>query len=275
MIKNSNKKVLIANDVTGYGRASTFAMLPIMASYEIHPYVLPTSLVSNTMDYGSCEILDTSDFMRKSIEKWKEFNFKFDIISTGFINSGEQVEIISSLISEQNPSFVMVDPIMADDGILYPGMYEGAIECNKKLIALSNLCIPNLTEAELLTNLYIGKDSLNDKEYENIVQKLKEIGASNIVITNCKDDSGKTFNLVFDSNVITKAYYENIDMKFIGTGDVFSATLLSEIIYGNSLQDSVNRASEFVRNVILDNKENNDQNDLIIEKSLYRIKKNI
>ena len=69
MQKNS---LLIVNDVTGYGRVSTFAMLPIFAQYGIHAYVLPTALVSNTMDYGNAEIMDTTDFMKKTISSWNK-----------------------------------------------------------------------------------------------------------------------------------------------------------------------------------------------------------
>ena len=272
-MKDNERKILIANDITGYGRVSTFAMLPIMASYSLHPYVLPTSIVSNTMDYGSCEILDTSDFMKKAISKWDDFGFSFNVISTGFINSAEQVSIISSLIKKHHPSFVMVDPIMADDGKLYPGMYEGAIECNRELISLSSLCIPNLTEAEMLSDLYIGKSELLDKDYEAIIDKFKSLGAKDIVITNCKEPSGKYFNLVYSGNHIEKVYYENVEDKFIGTGDVFSATLLSELLCGSDLINSVKIASKFVREVIIDNKNNLDKNDLIIESSLYRLKK--
>ena len=55
-------------------------MLPVLAHYGLHPYVLPTALVSNTLDYGTSEILDTSDFMKRTIMKWDELGFKFNCI---------------------------------------------------------------------------------------------------------------------------------------------------------------------------------------------------
>ena len=59
-----NKQILLINDIAGYGKVATAAMLPIL-SYMGHPvYNLPTALVSNTLDYGKFNILDTTDYIK-------------------------------------------------------------------------------------------------------------------------------------------------------------------------------------------------------------------
>lgn len=269
----NNKSILIINDVTGYGRVSSFAILPVMAQYGLHPYVLPTALVSNTMDYGSSEILDTTGFMRSTIRKWNEFGFRFNNICTGLINSSEQVDIIAGLIADQESPFVMVDPIMADGGELYDNMYEGAVECNRRLAAMSDLLVPNLTEAEMLADMYIGNDTLTDEEYSVLIRKLSELGAHDIVITGCCSPDGTGFNLIYDSaaDKVIKQEFQRIPTQFIGTGDLFSACLISEKLTGRSLYDSVKTASEFVRSVILANLDNEDHFDLYIEGSLQQL----
>ena len=56
----SKKQILLINDMAGYGKVATAAMLPIL-SYLGHPvYNLPTALVSNTLDYGKFKILETT-----------------------------------------------------------------------------------------------------------------------------------------------------------------------------------------------------------------------
>ena len=56
----SKKHILLVNDIAGYGKVATAAMLPIL-SYLGHPvYNLPTALVSNTLDYGKFNILVVS-----------------------------------------------------------------------------------------------------------------------------------------------------------------------------------------------------------------------
>lgn len=269
----NNKSILIVNDVTGYGRVSSFAMLPVMAQYGLHPYVLPTALVSNTMDYGSSEILDTTGFMRSTVRKWDEFGFRFSNICTGLINSTEQVDIIAEVIANQDSPFVMVDPIMADGGELYDNMYEGAIECNRRLAGMSDLLIPNLTEAEMLADMYVGKCILSDEEYLILISKLNELNAHDIVITGCSSPDGASFNLIYDSaaDKISKQEFQKIPVQFVGTGDLFSACLISEKLTGNTLYDSVKTASEFVKSVILANIDNEDHFDLYIEGSLQQL----
>lgn len=264
MEKNS---LLIINDVTGYGRVSTFAMLPVLAKQGIHAYVLPTALVSNTMDYGSAEILDTTDFMKKSINKWHQFGFSFDNIITGLINSEEQADIIINLIENQNHPFVVVDPIMADDGKLYPDMYPGAIECNRKLASIADVIIPNVTEATMLIDEFVGRTVFKEDEYEYIIDRLKGIGAKNIVITGCASIDGNKFNLVYDNNnkSIYKVEFDNIPRSYIGTGDVFSASLTANLIKGTSLVEAVQQASSLVSRVAVNNLSNEDPFDLLIE----------
>ena len=74
------RQILLINDMAGYGKVATAAMLPIL-SYMGHPtYNLPTALVSNTLDYGKFNILDTTDYIKGVFPVWKELGFKFDAI---------------------------------------------------------------------------------------------------------------------------------------------------------------------------------------------------
>lgn len=92
----NSKQILLINDMAGYGKVATAAMLPIL-SYMGHPtYNLPTALVSNTLDYGDFNILDTTDYIRGVFPVWKRLGFKFDAIATGFIASERQADIVSS-----------------------------------------------------------------------------------------------------------------------------------------------------------------------------------
>jgi pyridoxine kinase len=45
-------------------------------------YNLPTALVSNTLDYGKFNILDTTDYITGVFPVWKELGFNFDAIAT-------------------------------------------------------------------------------------------------------------------------------------------------------------------------------------------------
>ena len=97
----NSKNVLIINDMPGYGKVALAAMLPVLSNLGHSVYNLPTALVSNTLDYGKFTILDTTDYMVKAIEVWKQLGFQFDCITTGFLASAAQVGIIRDFIASQ------------------------------------------------------------------------------------------------------------------------------------------------------------------------------
>ena len=272
-MEDNLESLLLVNDVCGYGRVSTFAMLPVLAHYGLHPYVLPTALVSNTLDYGTSEILDTSDFMKRTIRKWDELGFKFNCISTGFINSGEQASIIIDLIEAQDSPLVFVDPIMADDGKLYPDMYKGAIDSNRKLASKATVIMPNFTEALMISGLFEGRASLTKEEYKLVIDKICELGPKDIVIKSCIDNDGISFNLVYDARTdsINKLEYEYIPTPFIGTGDIFSSVLIAEYLCGTSLIQAVRISSNFVCAVLKANNTNEDRFEIRHEKCLHLV----
>ena len=80
-----NHHVLLINDFPGYGKVALSAMMPILASLGIQTFNLPTALVSNTLNYGKFEVLDTTDYLRGALDVWQELGFRFDAISTGFM----------------------------------------------------------------------------------------------------------------------------------------------------------------------------------------------
>ena len=102
---------------------ATAAMLPILSNMGHSVYNLPTALVSNTLDYGTFSILDTTDYMVQAIDAWKKLGFSFDCITTGFLASAEQVDIIREFIASQKKEglLVMTDPSWGTTGKLYNG----------------------------------------------------------------------------------------------------------------------------------------------------------
>ena len=89
-MKEDSPKILLIEDLAGYGKISLSAMIPIMSHMGYNLYNLPTALVSNTLDYGLFHMLETTGYMRETLKVWKELGFSFDAICTGMIVSEEQ-----------------------------------------------------------------------------------------------------------------------------------------------------------------------------------------
>lgn len=80
-----SKKLLLINDIAGYGKVALSAMIPVLSHMKYETYNLPTAVVSNTLDYGKFDILDTTEYMKNTLKVWGELGFDFDAVSTGFI----------------------------------------------------------------------------------------------------------------------------------------------------------------------------------------------
>ena len=83
---SGNKQILLVNDLAGYGKVALSAMMPIMSHMGFEIFTLPTALVSNTLDYGKFEILDTKDYIEKTVNVWNELDFSFEPKAIGFLS---------------------------------------------------------------------------------------------------------------------------------------------------------------------------------------------
>ena len=96
---------------------------------------------------------DARRYMKHAINIWQQLGFSFDSISAGFLANEKQVEIIEELIymNRAIDPFVVVDPIMGDNGKLYNGIDPERISTMASLCKHGNIVTPNMTEALMLT----------------------------------------------------------------------------------------------------------------------------
>ncbi len=271
---NQSKNILIINDMPGCSKVATAAMLPILSNFGHSVCTLPTALVSNTLDYGTFALLDTTDYMKQTIGVWKKLNFTFDCITTGFLASAEQVGIIRDFIASQKKEdlLVMTDPIMADDGKLYNGVTEETVENMRRLIGVADVIVPNLTEAAFLTGAYAGRESLTRPEVRDLIDRLLDFGPRSVIITSGMEaETGR--HVVWGYSFRDREYFtlpfEFIQVHFPGTGDMFSAVLVGELLAGKSLKAAARRAMDVLETLILLERDKLEKNQGIrIEKYL-------
>lgn len=271
---SNSKKILIINDMPGYSKVAMAAMLPILSHMGHSVYNLPTALVSNTLDYGKFALLDTTDYMLQAIEVWKQLGFQFDCITTGFLASARQVGIIRDFIESQKKEglLVMTDPIMADNGKLYNGVTEETVENMRRLIGVADVIVPNLTEAQFLTGLYVGEQALTREQARQVIDALRDFGPRSVIVTSGRDAQSGEYT-VWGYDHATGEYfdvaYELIKVHFPGTGDMFSAVLVGGLLQGKPLQPAIKHAVHVLGKLIAREKDEPDKNKGIrIEKFL-------
>ena len=264
-------KVLLINDIAGYGKVALSAMLPILSYKGFNLYNLPTAIVSNTLNYEKFRIEDTTEYIEETLKIWKELNFSFDVISTGFIFTKKQMKIISKFCEEQSKKgvFIFNDPIMADNGELYSGISPDTVDYMKNIISVSDVTMPNYTESCLLTKTKY-KEGISTEEINTIINKIREIGVKSVVVTSIPSVETKMV-AGFDSKINEYFYlpYEEIPTYFPGTGDIFSSVIISETLEGKSLKVATEKAMKIVKEIVFENKDQEDKNKGIhIEKYL-------
>ena len=74
-MKNPIKKVAAIHDLSGYGRASLTAIIPILSSMNIQVCPFPTAVLSNnTGGFDSFSFVDLTDSMENYMNHWAKEN---------------------------------------------------------------------------------------------------------------------------------------------------------------------------------------------------------
>lgn len=258
-----SKKILLINDIAGYGKVALSAMIPILSHMKYEVFNLPTALVSNTLDYGKFDILETTDYMRNTMNVWGELGFEFDAISTGFIVSKTQTELVIDFCEKKakKGTLIFVDPIMGDDGKLYNGIGNETVKLMERLISVADYIVPNYTEASYLTGISYKENGTTKEELYKMIDELRKHGAKSVVITSAILENKKHVVAGYDhkKNEYFTIPFEEIPIRFPGTGDIFSSVFMGKIMENNDLLSSIEKAMKVVEKMILQNKDNVDK----------------
>lgn len=238
----------------GYGKMGLAGMLPILSNMGHSVYNLPTALVSNNFDYGKFSVLDTTAYMGETIRVWQELGFQFDCMTTGFLASADQVDLLRAFIDLQRKAdfLVVTDPIMGDGGKLYNGSTRETVDNMRRFVGAADVIVPNLTEAEFLTGLYEGEELLTGEQARQILDRLRALGPRSVVITSGREEGGRHVVWGFDGR--TGEYftvpYRFIKAHFPGTGDIFTSLLTGQLLGGRSLPQAVQKAVDLLERLI-------------------------
>jgi len=251
MSHNNQKKIALINDYTGFGRCSITVALPIISQMKIQCCPIPTSIFSNHSGYDSFYFEDLTPNMQRYIDEWKKLGLEFSGISTGFLGSEKQIDIVSSFIKDfkKRDTVVIVDPVMGDHGMAYETYTEGMLRRMKELITLADIITPNLTEACILADKEY-KENYSFEELSDIAGILSKKGPGKVVISGISEESFLV-NLCYEKEKgISLVRKKRIGIDRAGTGDVFSSIIAADAVNGVEFTQSVKKAADFVKKCI-------------------------
>lgn len=250
---NHQKKIAVINDMSGFGRCSLAVAIPIISVMKIQCCPVPTSIFSNHTGFESFFFEDYTDRMQPYIDEWKKLGLSFNGISTGFLGSKEQIQIVLRFLEDfkTEDNVTVIDPVMGDYGKTYSTCTPEMCSEMKKLVTRADILTPNLTEACILTDTPYHSDKWHMADIIELAGKLGEKGPDKIVITGIPQGE-------FIANL---CYEKGREPKFLrthkvgtqrsGTGDVFAAIIAADAVNGVDFQISVRKASRFIKKCIL------------------------
>ena len=240
------KKVAAINDLSGIGKCSLTVAIPILSSLKVQCCPFPTAILSSQTGFSEYTFLDLTNEMEKYSNTWKKLNLNIDTIYSGFLGSSSQIDIVRNFIKSNPHAFVIVDPVLGDNGELYPIFNKDTCTKMKDLVIHSNLITPNITEACLLLNKDY-KDNFSEEEVITIAKKLSELGPSKVIITGIVRDN-MIYNLSYDKEE-DKAFTYGLEYNkcsYSGTGDIFVSIICGLITNNYDLEFAVKTASDFI-----------------------------
>lgn len=248
------KKTAVINDISGFGKCSMTAAIPVISVMGIQACPLPTAVLSNQTGYPEYFCDDFSDRMEDYIAMWRKLGLSFDSILTGYIANEKQIEIINGFCKEfkKKNTLLVVDPVMADNGSIYATHSKKLCDGVKSLAMQADIITPNLTEFCVLTgcdykeaekNAY--KESMKDFLQKN-AKVLIDGGIKHIVVTSVPCIEGKISNCIIDKDGIRTVSSQDFGGSYSGTGDLFSAAVCAGVTKGEDILDAVSKAVRFL-----------------------------
>lgn len=244
------KQIVAAHDLSGVGKASLGAAMPILSCMGSVVLPLPTAVLSTiTGVFEGYHIIDLTHQMKNTISHWESLGVDPHCIYSGFLGSHEQVDVIISATEVFKNALVVVDPVFADEDKLYPTMTMELVENMKRLVAHADVITPNVTEAKYLLNE--EKLATTEEGIKTWLKRLCDMGPSCSIITSVNID-GQMCVVIYnkDEDVFWRINLSYIPVKCHGTGDIFTSVLTGAIMRGEKIENAATLAAGFVKSAI-------------------------
>lgn len=245
----SMKRIITIQDISCVGRCSLTVALPIISAAGVETCVLPTAVLSTHTAFPKFTFHDLTDEIQPISDTFDELSIDFDAIYTGYLGSFRQLELVESFIDRfkrDGKTAVFIDPVMADDGVLYKGFTQEFADRMAELCRKADLILPNLTEASFMLHEEY-REKYDESYIRGILKRLTELGAKRAALTGISLDESKIGFYMYDSETGEYSSYfnEKLPVRYHGTGDVFASAALGAYMRGKPCAEALKIATDF------------------------------
>ena len=242
------KRIMTIQDISCVGKCSLTVALPIISAAGVECGVLPTAVLSTHTAFKSFTFRDLTDEIEPISDTFLELGIDFDAVYTGYLGSYRQLTLVGDFIDrfKKKDSFVLIDPVMADHGVLYKGFTEEFAKNMAGLCAKADLVVPNITEAAFMLGIPYNPDY--DEDYIKwLLKELTGLGCPRAALTGISFEENKIGVYYYDSTTDTYFSYfnEKLPVAYHGTGDIYASAALGAIMSGMDIPTALSVAVDY------------------------------
>ena len=241
MIK-SLPKVMTFSATDPTGGAGLQADILTISSLGCHPVSIATGFtVQDTIGVNKLIPVDSelvNDQARFILE-----DMEVDIFKLGLLGSKENITTIAEIISDYPDIPLIIDPVLASGR----GDEFTDIEARNMMMELlfpeSLLITPNSSEARQLIS---NEENPSNLPIELCVDRFKEMGCENILITGTHENTENVINTLYNSsNQIIPFHWDRLPGSYHGSGCTLTAAISAYYALGLSIEEAVEEAQHF------------------------------
>ncbi|MBQ8289293.1 MAG: pyridoxamine kinase [Clostridia bacterium] len=241
------KRIMTIQDISCVGKCSLTVALPIISAAGVECGVLPTAVLSTHTMFSKYTFCDLTGEIKPIADTYKELGIDFDAIYTGYLGSFEQLRLVDEFFTDFGKDAIkLVDPVMADNGVLYKGFTPEFVKSMAKLVSHADIVIPNLTEASFMLGIEY-RENYDEEHIRYVLRALADLGCPKVALTGIgfKDDEIGVYMYDKTTDTYFKYFNERLPVSYHGTGDIFASATLGALMRGMSLEDALCLAVDF------------------------------
>ena len=241
------ERILTVQDISCVGKCSLTVALPIISAMGIECAILPTAVLSTHTMFRGYTFRDLTEDLSGIIDHWQKEKLGFRAVYTGYLGSREQLATVARLFDAYEGAYRVVDPVMADNGKLYPGFTEEFAHEMATLCKKADIILPNMTEACYMLGVpYPGTD-YDEAFVRDLLRRLSALGPRIAALTGVSFERGKLGVMAYDSEADEYFYYcrEHLPAAFHGTGDIFASAFTGALVRSGDYKEALRVAADY------------------------------
>ena len=240
-------RILTVQDISCVGKCSLTVALPIISAMGVECAILPTAVLSTHTMFRGYTFRDLTEDLDGIIDHWVREELDFRAVYTGYLGSREQLEIVSRLFDIYRGGYRIVDPVMADNGKLYPGFTEEFAREMATLCSKADIILPNMTEASFMLGVPYPGNDYDEAYVRDMLKRLAALGPKIAVLTGVSLEPGKLGVMAYDSEREEYFYYcrEHLPAAFHGTGDIFASAFTGALVEMGDYREALRVAADY------------------------------